>query len=150
MGYEEEQADYRKQLMAVDERIKMLDELFEMQPSLKKSAHNIFDISPEEEYYKIILRDKFYDTDTNGDSSLMLEYKLCKHMKDELEFKLSETKASRNVLKALNFIEGITPQHVSGRIYEVKDGDGCGTFCLWFMLVDVIIVLLLYAFGVLE
>lgn len=32
MSYEEEQADYRKQLMAVDERIKMLDELFEMQP----------------------------------------------------------------------------------------------------------------------
>lgn len=74
----------------------------------------------------------------------MLEYKLCKYRKKELEYKLKESKTDRNVLKTLDFIDSITPRHVSGRVYEVKNGDGCGTFCLWFLVIDAIIVFLYY------
>ena len=38
----------------------------------------------------------------------------------------------------------IIPQHVSGRVYKVENGDGCGMFCLWFIVIDVIIVFLWY------
>ena len=69
-----------------------------------------------------------------------MEYKLCAHRKAELEGKLEQSKFERGATKTLDYIAGITPQHVSGRMYKVEDGDGCGKFCLWFIIIDALIV----------
>ena len=31
-----------------------------------------------------------------------------------------------------------------GRVYKVENGDGCGMFCLWFMIIDAIIIGIIY------
>ena len=64
---------------------------------------------------------------------------------------LSQTSAERtkdniknNIGKTAEYLASITPQHVSGRVYKVENGDGCGMFCLWFMIIDAIIVGIIY------
>ena len=42
----------------------------------------------------------------------------------------------------IDYIGSITPQHVSGRVYKVENGDGCGKFCLWFLIIDAFIIFL--------
>ena len=111
-------------------------------PSLKISANEGFIGNTQEEYLKLILKRQYGDSYTDGNSVFMLEYKLCQHKKKEIEYKLKETKTYRTIIKTLNFVDGITPRHISGRIYKVKDGDGCGMFCLWFIVIDAIIVFL--------
>ena len=144
MSYEQEQAEYKEQLKTISSRISELEHAFMQNPSLKISANGGFTGNAQEEYLKLILQRQYGDFNTNGDSILMLEYKLCQHKKKELEYKLKETKTDRNIIKTLDFIDGITPRHVSGRVYEVKDGDGCGMFCLWFIVIDAIIIFLWY------
>lgn len=144
MSYEQEQTEYREQLEKINSRISELERAFMQNPSLRISSNGGFYGNTQEEYLKLILQKHYGDFNTSGDSVYMLEYKLCKHKKKELEYKLKESKTDRNIIKTLDFIDGITPRHVSGRVYEVKDGDGCGTFCLWFLVVDAIIVFLYY------
>ena len=64
---------------------------------------------------------------------------------------LSQTPAERtkdniknNIGKTAEYLASITPQHVSGKVYKVENGDGCGMFCLWFMIIDAIIVGIIY------
>ena len=64
---------------------------------------------------------------------------------------MSQTPAERtkdniknNIGKTAEYIASITPQHVSGRVYKVENGDGCGMFCLWFIIINAIIVLIIY------
>lgn len=147
MSYETDQIEYKKQLDAINSRIKDLDTLFSKSPNLKFTSYRPFSENTQEEYYKIILRNKYGDFSTQNDSLLMVEYKICQYRKKELEYKLKETKTSRNLCKTIDYLDGITPRHVSGRVYEVKDGDGCGMFCLWFMIIDGIILLIIYLFG---
>ena len=71
--------------------------------------------------------------------------------KKELERLLSQTSAERtkdniknNIGKTAEYLASITPQHVSGRVYKVENGDGCGMFCLWFMIIDAIIIGIIY------
>lgn len=135
MSYEQEQAEYKKQLDKVVKRIEELDNAFAKHPYLKFSSNRSFGGNIQEEYLKVILQQNYGDYNTSNDSVYMLEYKLCQ---------LKESKTDRNVLKVLDYIDGITPKHVSGRVYEVKDGKGCGTFCLWFIIIDAIIVFLYY------
>lgn len=144
MSYEQEQAEYKKQLDKVVKRIEELDNAFAKHPYLKFSSNRSFGGNIQEEYLKVILQQNYGDYNTSNDSVYMLEYKLCQHKKRDLEIKLKESKTDRNVLKVLDYIDGITPKHVSGRVYEVKDGKGCGTFCLWFIIIDAIIMFLYY------
>lgn len=151
MSYEQEQAEYRKQLEKIEKRIKELDSVFREYPNLKFSdrkfggrEYNVFDLNLNEEYLRSILRDNYGDVSTWDDSVLMLEYKLCKHKKRELEFKLKESKTDRRVYKTLDFIDGIIPRHVSGGKYYVKDGDGCAIFYLWLLVVGAIILFIWY------
>ena len=145
MSYEQEQAEYKEQLDKVIKRIKELDNIFAKHPALKyKYSSNRDRCNSQEEYLKIILQSNYGDYNTYNDSVYMLEYRLCQHKKSDLEMKLNESKSDRNISKALDYIDGITPKHVSGRVYEVKDGDGCATFCLWFIIIDAIVVFLYY------
>lgn len=60
----------------------------------------------------------------------------------ELQSKLKESKTSRKISNTLEYIGSITPQHVGGRVYKVENGDGCGMFCIWFLIIDAFIILL--------
>ena len=124
MSYEQEQAEYREQLKIISSRISELEHAFKQYPSLKISANEGFIGNTQEEYLKLILKRQYGDSNTDGNSVFMLEYKLCQHKKKEIEYKLKETKTYRTIIKTLNFVDGITPRHISGRIYKVKDGDG--------------------------
>ena len=86
--------------------------------------------------------------------SLESEYQKKKTRKKALERLLAQTPAERkkenitdNILEAAEFLTSIAPQHVSGRIYKVENGNGCGIFCLWFIIIDAIIVLLFFLFN---
>lgn len=78
-------------------------------------------------------------------------YRNKKYRKRELQRLLAQTPTERtkeniknNIEKAAGYMASITPQHVSGRVYKVENGDGCGTFCLWFVLIDAIILLIYF------
>ena len=144
MSYEQEQAKYKEQLDKVIRRIEELDNAFAKHPDLKYSSNRGFRGNLQEEYLKMILQQNYGDYNTHNDSVYMLEYKLCQYEKSNLVIKLNESKTDRNISKTLDFIDGIIPRHVSGRVYEVKDGDGCATFCLWFFIIDAIIVFLYF------
>lgn len=86
--------------------------------------------------YEQILKKKYSYYGHYNYSTLYLEFLIFSFRKSELENKLDQSKVGRSVEKTMDFIVGITPQHVSGRIYKVEDGDGCAKFCLWFVIID--------------
>ena len=139
MSYTTEQLEYQKQLDQVNKKLNELNALLSQHPELKTDYSNNF--SPEKAYYQSILSS--HGISTWGDSELMLESKILTLKKSELEYRLKESKFSRNIGK----ISDIIPQHVSGRVYSVKDGDGCGLFCLLFLIVDGIICFIIYLFS---
>lgn len=152
MNYEEEQAEYKKQHEQISRRLLILEEMFNENPNLRfRSSLYSSKIYRVDDRYEnarrdvleAILRNQYGDFSSSfGDSELMLEYKLCIHRKKFLELKIKESKADRKVQKTFDYIDGIIPEHVSGRVYKVKDGDGCAKFCLWFMIIDAIIIFL--------
>lgn len=148
MTYEEEQIKYAEELQQITTALKDLDEIF---------------MDPEKSYIKIVeLYKQLYTLDStchfvsdfemqqkiNRFKQILEEdYRNKKYRKRELERLLSQTPAERakenmrkSIGKAAGYMASITPQHVSGRVYKVENGDGCGTFCLWFGIIDVIIV----------
>ena len=148
MSYESEQEQFAKELESVKFRFEVLDNYFKQNPSEKeKRRDDSFGSDPVVENYKrqqyeqILIR-KYFDSDNYRCSTLYLEYKICKYRMAELLSKLKETKTSRNISKTVDYIGSITPQHVSGRVYKVENGDGCGTFCLWFLIIDAFIIFL--------
>ena len=146
MSYEQEQKQYREQLDKVNARIKILESLFLNAPHLKR-RYGLNRVSAQEEYLMMILKHNYGDYSVSDDSIYMLEYKLCQYQKKELEYKLRESRTERNVSKTFDFIDGIIPRHVHGRIYEVKDKDGCGTFSLYFLIIGAIITFIISLFN---
>jgi len=146
MSYETEQIQYAKELKDVERDFDILDKFLKEHPELKVKQRYGFDIhfDAEEYKYKKILENKYHVFDTYNDSKYMLQYRILKHRKDELEYNLQRSKTSRNIDKAVNYIGSITPQHVSGRMYKVENGAGCGTFCMWFMIIDALIIFICY------
>ena len=142
MSYEAEQEQYAKELESVKSRYEALDNYFKQNPNEKekRSGYSFGSDSVVGNYqrqqYEQILQRKYNDYDNYGWSTLYLEYKICKYRKNELEYNLKESKTHRNISKTVDYIGSITPQHVSGRVYKVENGDGCGTFCLWFTSVS--------------
>ena len=150
MTYEDEQIKYAEELKDITLAISKLDEITE-------------DSSQEDvkilEYYK-----RLYPSRYQFSSSLEIQqqinlfrnfleedYRRKIARKKELERLLSQTPAERtkdniknNIGKTAEYLASITPQHVSGRVYKVENGDGCGMFCLWFMIIDAIIVGIIY------
>lgn len=165
MSYENEQEQFAKELERVKSRFETLDNYFKQNPSEKEKrsypygsdyGSNRIDrllsgaderlLFAAEDYkrqqYVRFLAAKYNDYGNYNYSALYLEYKICKYRMAELQSKLKESKTSRNISKTVDFIGSIIPQHVSGRVYKVENGDGCGLFCLWFMIIDALIVFL--------
>jgi hypothetical protein len=150
MKYEDEQIKYAEELKEITLAIKKLDEFFE-----DSSLTNVKIL----EFYKQIYSSRFQTLSSFEIQqqiclfrrSLEEDYRRKTARKKELERLLFQTPAERkkdniknNIWETVDYIASITPQHVSGRVYKVENGDGCGMFCLWFMIIDAIILLLYY------
>ena len=148
MSYETEQEQFAKELESVKNRFEILDNYFKQNPSKKEnqSGYSLDRSSVVENYkrqqYEQILIRRYFDNDNYSCSTLFLEYKVCKYRMAELQSKLKESKTSRNISNTVAYIGSIIPQHVGGRVYKVENGDGCGMFCIWFLIIDAFIILL--------
>lgn len=155
MMYEEEQIKYAEELKQVNKIIKRFDELFKDPNYTNAKILELYKkLNPLD---VICIKNKslseFEFRQRVSAFRQMLEDELRKQRgkKKELERLLSQTPAERkkdkienNIGKTVEFVASITPQHVSGRTYRVENGDGCGTFCLWFMIIDAIICFIVY------
>ena len=150
MTYEDEQIKYAEELKEITFAISRLDEIFE--DSSKIDVKIL-------EYYKKLNPSRFqFSSSFEIQQQISLfrnlleeDYKRKIARKKELERLLSQTPAERtkdniknNIGKTAEYLASITPPHVSGRVYKVENGDGCGMFCLWFMIIDAIIVGIIY------
>ena len=144
MTYEDEQIKYAEELKEITLALRRLDEIF------KDSSQTNVKIL---EFYKRQFSSNFEIQQQISIIRNFLEedYRRKTARKKELERLLSQTPAERtkdniknNIGKTAEYIASITPQHVSGRVYKVENGDGCGMFCLWFMIIDAIIIGIIY------
>ena len=150
MTYEDEQIKYAEELKEITFAISRLDEIFE--DSSKTDVKIV-------EYYKQLNPSRFqFSSSFEIQQQISLfrnlleeDYRRKTARKKELERLLSQTSAERtkdniknNIGKTAEYLASITPQHVSGRVYKVENGDGCGMFCLWFMIIDAIIIGIIY------
>lgn len=104
MSYTTEQLEYQKQLDQVNKKLNELNTLLSQHPELKTDYSNNF--SHRKAYYQSILSS--HGISTWGDSELMLESKILTHKKNELEYRLKESKFSRNIGKISDIIPQLT------------------------------------------
>jgi len=159
MSYEQDNIKMKKELEILEPRFQVLKKYFDENPNAKRKqvgfgggrgVTSSLEDSVTRTQYERILQNKYFHYPSWDESTLYLEYKIIAFRIADIKSKLNESKSQRNISKTMDYIGSITPQHVSGRIYKVENGDGCGTFCLWFVVVDAIIIFLLWAFGVLN
>lgn len=153
MTYEEEQLKYAEELKQVSSELKVLEDIFSDSALVDAKIWEIYKkVNPLEMKYQLSST-SYQMQQKNQTFKLLLEsyYHKKLNRKNELERLLSQTPAERtkenvknNIGKTVEYIASITPQHVSGRVYRVENGDGCGTFCLWFMIIDALIVFIYY------
>ena len=153
MTYEEEQLKYAEELKQVSRELKVLEDIFSDSALVDAKIWEIYKkVNPLEMKYQLSST-SYQMQQKNQTFKLLLEsyYHKKLNRKNELERLLSQTPAERtkenvknNIGKAAEYIASITPQHVSGRVYRVENGDGCGTFCLWFMIIDALIIFIIY------
>jgi hypothetical protein len=150
MKYEDEQIKYAEELKEITLAIKKLDEFFE-DSSLTNVKILEFYKRQNPSRYQFLSNFEIQQQTSLVRNFLEEDYRRKTARKKELERLLSQTPAERtkdniknNIGKTAEYIASITPQHVSGRVYKVENGDGCGMFCLWFMIIDAIILLLYY------
>lgn len=144
MSYELEQKQYAEELEKLTERYEDLKQFFSDNPDQKENKTPYLNRSKDfgRMQYEQILEKKYNYYDHHKYSTLYLEFLILAFRTSELENKLKQSKVGRSVEKTADFIGGITPQHVSGRIYKVEDGDGCSKFCLCFIIIDAVIIFL--------
>lgn len=150
MTYEEEQIKYAEELKDVTNAIRDLEELFK---DSNQANAKIWEYYTQLNPTDVRLSSRFEIQQKVITLRQLLEGNYRKKIarKKELERLLSQTPSERtkdnlydNMEKAAEYMASITPQHVSGRVYKVENGDGCGLFCLWFIVIDAIIVFLWY------
>lgn len=150
MTYEEEQIKYAEELKDVTNAIRDLEELFK---DSNQANAKIWEYYTQLNPTDVRLSSRFEIQQKVITLRQLLEGNYRKKIarKKELERLLSQTPSERtkdnlydNMGKAAEYMVSITPQHVSGRVYKVENGDGCGLFCLWFIVIDAIIVFLWY------
>lgn len=148
MTYEEEQIKYAEELQQITNTLKGLEEIFmDPEKSYVKIVELYKQLNPLDFKYQFVSNFEMKQKINRFKHILEDDYRNKKYRKKELERLLSQTPAERtkenirtNVGKTAGFMASITPQHVSGRVYRVENGNGCGTFCLWFCIIDAIIV----------
>lgn len=82
--------------------------------------------------------------DSSQDSDSYLQYRILWAKHTSLSARLDQSKIGRAANDGLDFLASITSQHVSGKIYKVENNDGCSKFCLWFVIIDVLICHIIY------
>ena len=153
MTYEEEQIKYAEELKAVTIELRKLEEIFSDPALVDEKVWEYYkQVNPLETKYQ--LSSSQYEKQKKIQTFRLLlesDYLKKRSRKQELERLLSQTPAERtkenvknSVGKTADYLASITPQHVSGRVYRVENGDGCGMFCLWFLIIDAIIVFIYY------
>lgn len=152
MTYEEEQIKYAEEFKQVSQELKEFDELFKNPTIIDEKIKEFYrQLNPLEFKYQSTSTYEVQQKINHFRKQIEVVYRNKKARKSELERLLSQTPAERtkehiknNLGKSVDFIGSITPQHVSGRVYRIENGDGCGTFCLWFMIIDAIICFIIY------
>lgn len=152
MTYEEEQLAYAEELKKVSQELKDLETIFSDSSSVDSKIWEIYkQMNPLEMKYQLSSGYQIQQKIKRIRLLLESDYRTKRNRKHELERLLSQTPTERtkenvknNIGKTAEYIASITPQHVSGRVYRVENGDGCGMFCLWFMIIDAIIVFIIY------
>lgn len=153
MTFEEEQLKYAEELKQVSSELKGLEEIFSDPALVDAKIWEIYkQVNPLEMRYQLsTTKYQILQKIQTFKQLLESDYRKKRSRKKELERLLSQTPAERtkenvknNIGKTADYIASITPQHVSGRVYRVENGDGCGKFCLWFMIIDALIVLIFY------
>lgn len=135
MSYKEEQESIRREIEVLDGQIAALEKLFNANPSAKKysRSHDSFGYDnpfggvrrDEQDKYALRCMAYQYGIPYNNESVLYLRYKILVKQRDRYRIKLRESETSRNIDKALDFVDSIIPEHVSGRVYRVKNIDSC-------------------------
>lgn len=142
MSYEEEQRQLSEEYKQLKMKCDILSEYFKNNPQKKiNSLSDGFNFQ----------RDRLEQVALNKglsnyfrDSNEYLSYRLMTIRLAEIEYRLNQSRTQRAVTDGIKFMGSITPQHVSGRLYKVENGNGCGMFCLWFIVIDAIICLLIF------
>ena len=155
MTYEEEQLKYAEELKTISGELRELEDLFSDPSLVDDKIWEIYkQVNPLEVKYQLT-SSQYEKQNKIRTFKLLLEsdYHKKRSRKQELERLLSQSPSERtkenvkdSIGKSVEFIASITPQHVSGRIYRVENGAGCGTFCLWFLIIDAVILFIVYLF----
>lgn len=146
MTYEEEQKSLKIECERLQTEYDTLKAYFEAHPDRKKKPLGFGgDYTNRYILEKNAEANNIYDHYSDSDDYLY--FRIISARLSRCKYKLTQSKTSRNVEKTMNFIGGITPQHVGGRRYKVEDGDGCGKFCLWFIVIDALIIFIWYLFS---
>lgn len=142
--YEEENKKLQKRLDEIEPVVQKLKIYFENHPDRKNDSSSYFHKSPQRYLMEEIAKSKYYIYNYDNYSDEYLQYLILEAEISEIKHRLSKSSASRALYDGVEFMGSIAPQHVSGRVYKVENGDGCGTFCLWFCIIDAIIVFVWY------
>lgn len=152
MTYEEEQLKYAEELKTVSHEIHEMDEIMNDPHKLNEVLDHICDSHNPYKFVGVSIYN--YNRSSMREyvrKQLEESYEIKKARKRNLERLLSQTPSERvkenisnGIGKSIEFLSSITPQHVSGRVYQVENGDGCGLFCFVFMLISAIIGGIIY------
>lgn len=151
MTYEEEQIKYAEELKTISREIKDLEEILNDPRQLDAIIDRIYGPRKTSNDSMSLLSvnkvvDRSYSMREFARKHLEESYKSKLARKRNLERLLSQSPSERikenitdGIGKSVDFLGSITPQHVSGRLYTVENGDGCTKFIFWFVLIDAII-----------
>ena len=141
MTYEEENAALKKEIDSLQTKIKIYKEFFDKNPSAKKGGDDLWST---QRYLLTKTAESYGIYDSSQDSDSYLQYRILCAKHTSLSARLDQSKIGRAAYDGLDFLASITPQHVSGKIYKVENNDGCSKFCLWFVIIDVLICHIIY------
>jgi len=142
MSYTEENKKLQEEVAKLQESYDALNEYFKQNPLAK---HNNSMLGYSANRYMLEKQAEHYDIfPSSGDSDDYIAFQIIAVRLARAKYRLNQSKAGRAISDGIEFMGSITPQHVSGRLYKVENGDGCGMFCLWFIIIDAIIIFIFY------
>lgn len=142
MNYEEENEELAKQLKELSIQIEQYKAYFESHPNAKTDYNQI---TSTDRVMLEMTAQKMGIYSSMSDSDEYLVYKILCAKYEKIKYRLSQGKAKRALVDGVTFVDSITPQHVSGKVYKVENSDGCGMFILWFLIIDFFILLIMMA-----
>ena len=141
MSYETEQAQLKRKVEELNVKIKELECHFQLYPAEKRKLYGRFSESME----RPLLEMRAHDLgifDSSNDSDLYLTYRILVSLRSRYMCRLKESKTERNIGKAIDFVDSITPKQVSGRLYRVENMDGCLLTWLVFAIFGLIFLMM--------